>query len=71
MVSQHRLESFFHEIKCNGMASFMELMSRESEGTKAQCGALGNWESGVMGLDRAIFCLNSDTVTDAGLRSST
>ena len=23
-VSQHRLESFFHEIKCNGMTSFME-----------------------------------------------
>ena len=26
MVSQHRLKSFFHEIKCNGMTSFMELM---------------------------------------------
>ena len=26
MVSQHRLESFFHEMKCNGMTSFMELM---------------------------------------------
>ena len=26
MVSQHRLESFFHEIKCNGMTNFMEFM---------------------------------------------
>ena len=25
--SQHRLEPFFHEIKCNGMTSFMEFMS--------------------------------------------
>ena len=24
VVSQHRLELFFHEIKCNGMTSFME-----------------------------------------------
>ena len=26
VVSQHRLESFFHEIKCNRMTSFMEFM---------------------------------------------
>ena len=26
VVSQHRLESFSHEIKCNGMTSFMEFM---------------------------------------------
>ena len=26
MVSQHRLESFFHELDCNGMTSFMEFM---------------------------------------------
>ena len=26
VVSQHRLESFFLEIKCNGMTSFMEFM---------------------------------------------
>ena len=25
-VSQNRLESFFHEIKCNGMMNFMEFM---------------------------------------------
>ena len=25
-VSQHRLESFFHELKCNGMASFTEFI---------------------------------------------
>ena len=24
-MSQHPLEPFFHEIKCNGMTSFMEL----------------------------------------------
>ena len=29
VVSQHRLESFFHEIKCNGMTSFMEFMVRD------------------------------------------
>ena len=28
VVSQHRLESFFHEIKCNGMTIFMEFMMR-------------------------------------------
>ena len=27
MVSQHHLESFFQEMKCNGMASFIEFMS--------------------------------------------
>ena len=26
VVSQHRLESFFHEIKCNGITNFMEFM---------------------------------------------
>ena len=26
MVSQHRLESFFYEIKCNGMTIFMEFI---------------------------------------------
>ena len=26
VVSQHRLESFFHEIKCSGMTSFMEFL---------------------------------------------
>ena len=26
VVSQYRLESFVHEIKCNGMTSFMEFM---------------------------------------------
>ena len=26
VVSQHRLESFFHEIECNGMMNFMEFM---------------------------------------------
>ena len=26
VVSQHRLESFFHQMKCNGMTSFMEFM---------------------------------------------
>ena len=26
MVSQHRLGVFFHEIKCNGMTSFIEFM---------------------------------------------
>ena len=26
VVSQHRLESFFHEIKCDGMTGFMEFM---------------------------------------------
>ena len=26
VVSQHRLESFFHEIRCSGMTSFMEFM---------------------------------------------
>ena len=26
MVSQHQLESFLHEIECNGMTSFMEVM---------------------------------------------
>ena len=30
VVSQHRLESFFHEIKCNGMTSFMEFMIETS-----------------------------------------
>ena len=29
MVSQHRLESFFHEIKCNGMTIFMEFMMEQ------------------------------------------
>ena len=28
VVSQHSLESFFHEIKCNRMTSFMEYMLR-------------------------------------------
>ena len=27
LVSQHRSESFFQEIKCNGMTSFMEFMT--------------------------------------------
>ena len=27
LVSHHRLESFSHEIKCNGMTSFMGFMS--------------------------------------------
>ena len=26
MVSEHRLESLFNEIRCNGMTIFMELM---------------------------------------------
>ena len=26
VMSQHRLESFFHEIKCNGMTSFVEFL---------------------------------------------
>ena len=29
VVSQHRLESFFHETKCNRMTSFMEFMLSE------------------------------------------
>ena len=28
MVSLHRLESFFHEIKCNGMTSLVEFMTQ-------------------------------------------
>ena len=28
VVSQHRLESFFHEMKCNGMTNFLEFMLR-------------------------------------------
>ena len=28
MVSQHCVESFFHEIRCNGKTSFMEFMRR-------------------------------------------
>ena len=31
MLSQHSLESFFHEIKCNGMTSFMEFMICDME----------------------------------------
>ena len=27
VASQHSLESFFHEIKCSGMTSFMEFMT--------------------------------------------
>ena len=33
-VSQHRLESFFHEIRCNGMMIFMEFMIYEKNGEK-------------------------------------
>ena len=30
VVSQHRLESFFHDFKCNGMMNFMEFMNSVS-----------------------------------------
>ena len=38
VVSQHLLESYFYEIKCNGMMIFVEFMvSTEREESKLHC----------------------------------
>ena len=58
MVSQHHLESFFHEIKCNGMTSFMEFMlcrtfpkcvlSNFKEWTLGTVGQVEDWASPML-----------------------
>ena len=51
MVSQHRLESFFHEMECNGMTSFMEFMNCVvSLKTPTEFGAK-NWLANISSLN--------------------
>ena len=54
MVSQHRLESFFHEITCNGMTSFVKFKRKFSRSFAARV-ILITWK---------ILCFRAEFVTE-------
>ena len=56
MVSQHRLESFLHEIKCNGVTSFKEFMGEVMMSSSASKVVITRLSSDVIGSCSLVRC---------------